>query len=99
VSEPIEAVALEGQTVRVAARLPLPVEPRTLAMAAAIRLFERYPVFDRLTLTVGSTETRVSRETIRRVLGPGGFVVLKDPARYRQVLYDALQAQEAEDAE
>jgi len=99
VSEPIETVALEGQTVRVAARLPLPVEPRILAMAAAIRLFERYPVFDRLTLTVGSTETRVSRETISRVLGPGGFRALKDPARYRQVLYDALQAQGTEDAE
>ena len=98
-SEPIEAVALEGQTLRVIARLPLPVEPRTLAVAAAVRLFERYPVFDRLTLTVGSSETRVSRETISRVLGPGGFGPLKDPARYRQVLYDALQAQGAEDAE
>ena len=98
-SEPIEAVALEGQTVRVAARRPLAVEPRTLAMAAAIRLFARYPVFDRLTLAVGSTETRISRETVRRVLGPGGFGALKDPARYRQVLYDALQAQEAEDDE
>jgi len=99
VSEQIEAVALEGQTVRVTARLPLPVEPRTLAVAAAIRLFERYPVFDRLTLTVGRTETRVSRETISRVLGPRGFAALKDPARYHQALYDALEAQRAEAAE
>jgi hypothetical protein len=98
VSEQIEAVLLDARTVRVTARRPLPVEPLTLAMAAAIRLFERYPVFDRLVLTVGHVDTAVSREMVTRVLGPGGFAPLSDPARYREVLYDALERRKAEGA-
>jgi hypothetical protein len=97
-SEQIEAVALDARTVRVTARRPLPVEPQTLAMAAAIRLFERYPVFDRLVLTVGKADTAVTRDMVTRVLGAGGFGALRDPARYREVLYDALERRKADGA-
>jgi hypothetical protein len=98
VSEQIEAVAFDARTVRVAVRRPLPVEPPTLAMAVAIRIFERHPVFDRVVLTVGNAETAVSRDMVTPVLGPGGFGALKDPVRYRTVLYDALERWRAEGA-
>jgi hypothetical protein len=91
VSDQIETVVLAGRALGVGARRPLPVEPRTLAVAAALRLFERYPVFESLSLTVGDTETTVSRETLERVVGLGGFAALRDPARYRQALHDALE--------
>jgi len=87
----IEAVALEGQNLRVTAREPLGIEPRMLALAAAIRVFEQYVVLDRLTLTVGGNDVVVSREEVLRLLGPDGFAPLKDRERFRQLLARALQ--------
>lgn len=92
--ERIEALALEGRTVRVTARDPLPVEPRVLALAAAIRVFERYPVLHRLTLTVGGTEATGSREEVERLLGPEGFSALKDRDRWQRLLAAGLQGRE-----
>lgn len=89
--ERIEALALEGRTIRVTARDPLPVEPRALALAAAMRVFERYPVLDRLTLAVGGTEVTASREEVERLLGPEGFSALKDRDRWRRLLGEGLQ--------
>jgi len=65
----IEAVTLEGQNVRVSARDPLPVDPKALAIAAAIRVFERYPALVRLTLSVGNDQLTVSREEVDRLPG------------------------------
>lgn len=91
-SDQIEAVALAGQGVQVTAGVPLQVGARLLALAAAIRVFERYPVIDRLTVTAGTVEITVSRDEITRILGPEGFAGVSDPARYRTVLADALEA-------
>jgi hypothetical protein len=87
----IEAVALEGQDVRVTARDPLPVQPRALAVAAAIRVFDRFPALDRLTLAVGDARVTVSRQDVERLLGPDGFARLKDRAGAREVLERAIR--------
>ncbi len=94
----LEAITLEGRTVRVTARDPLPVEPRVLAVAAAMRVFERYPVLTRLTLTVGDTEVSASREEVERLLGPEGFAALQDRDHWRRLLTDSLQAATGEGA-
>ncbi len=86
----IEAVALEGQDLRVTAPEPLGIEPRMLALAAAIRVFEQYPVLDRLTLTTGGRDIVVSREEVHRLLGSDGFAPLKDREGFRQFLARAL---------
>jgi len=86
----IEAVALAGQSVRVTARDPLPVDIRALAVAAAIRVFERYPALDGLTLTVGSQAVALSRQEVERLLGPDGFARLKDREAARELLERAI---------
>ena len=91
-SDQIDAATLTAQEVQVVARVPLRVEARLLALAAAIRVFERYPVIDRLTVTAGTTEVTVSRDEITRLLGPEGFAGVQELARYRTILADALQA-------
>lgn len=98
--EQIDGVALEGQRLRVTARRPLPVEPSTLALATAIRVFEHYPILDRLTLTISDEETEVTftREEIERLLGPAGFAALKAWGGWRQVLARAVQAHAGEGA-
>jgi hypothetical protein len=88
----IEVVVLEGQHLRVTAREPLGIEPRLLALAAAIRVFEQYPVLDRLTLTTGETDVVVSREEVHRLVGPDGFAPLADRDRFRQLLTRAVAA-------
>lgn len=87
----IEAVALEGQNARVTARDPLPVQPRALAVAAAIRVFDRYPALDGLTLVVGDTRVTLSRQDVERLLGPDGFARLKDRDGARELLERAIR--------
>lgn len=87
----IEAVTLEGQNVRVSARDPLHVDPKALAIAAAIRVFERYPALVRLTLSVGNDQLTVSREEVDRLLGPDGFGRLKDRETAREVMERAIR--------
>ncbi|MGH7264706.1 MAG: hypothetical protein ACREMB_07600 [Candidatus Rokuibacteriota bacterium] len=93
--EQFQAISIDGQHVRVTARDRLSVEPRLLALAAALRVFERYAVLDRLTLTAGDVEVVVSREQVTRLLGPDGFAALKDRTRYRQILSQGTGAEEA----
>jgi hypothetical protein len=92
VSDQIEAVTLAGQTVLVAARVPLRVEARLLALGAAIRVFARYPVVERLIVNAGPAEAVVSRAEIAKVLGPAGFAGVEERARLRKILADALEA-------
>ena len=94
----IEAVTLEGQRVRVSARDPLPVPRKSLAIAAAIRVFERYPALVHLTLSVANTEITVSREEVDRLLGPEGFARLKDRDSSREVLQQAIRDYAGEDS-
>ena len=86
----IEAVTLEGQNVRVSARDLLPVDPKALAIAAAIRVFDRYPALVHLTLSVGNEQLTVSREEVERLLGPEGFGRLKDREGCREILERAI---------
>ena len=89
--EQIDQVAIEGRTVRVAVREPLPMEPATLAWAVALHVFERYTVLDRLTVTVGDREASVSRNEVLRLLEPDDLgVVVRDRERYRQALARAV---------
>jgi hypothetical protein len=94
----IETVTLEGQQVRVSARHPLPVAPRALAIAAAIRVLERYPALDRLTLAVGDEHVDVSRADVDRLLGPDGMAQLKDRDGAREVLERAIREFAGEEA-
>jgi hypothetical protein len=94
----IETVTLEGQQVRVSARHPLPVAPRALAIAAAIRVLERYPALDRLTLAVGEEQIDVSRADVDRLLGPDGMAQLKDRDGAREVLERAVREFAGEEA-
>jgi hypothetical protein len=96
VRAPIESLAVTGQAVRVTAREPLRVEPRVLAVVAAIRVFERYPVFDRLTLSAGSVEISISRQEVNGLLGPDGFASLRERGRAREIVASAIRAYTAE---
>jgi hypothetical protein len=87
----IKAVALEGQSVRVTARDPLPMDVRALAVAAAIRVLERYSALDGVTLAVGSQEITLSRQDVDRLLGPDGFARLKDQEAARELLERAIR--------
>jgi hypothetical protein len=94
----VEAVKLEGQIVRVSARAPLPVATKTLAIAAAIRVLERYPALDRLALSVGGEEITVTRQEVEQILGPEGFARLKDRDTAREVLERAIRDYAGEDS-
>jgi hypothetical protein len=76
----------------VVTRVPLRIDARLLALAAAMRVFARYPVIDRLTVAAGTDEVAVSRDEVTRLLGPEGFAGIEDRARYRMILADALGA-------
>lgn len=86
-TERVERVSLEGRTVRVAVRVPLPVGARLLAAAAALRVFERYPVFDRLVVEGAGVAVEVTRADAARVLAPDDVATLRDPARFRAAAY------------
>jgi hypothetical protein len=92
----IEAVALEGTTLRVRAREPLPVDLPALLVGTAMRVFERHPVLRRVALTTPSADLSVSREEIERNLPPEGFAALREWGRWRQALARAVQAYTAE---
>ncbi len=94
----IEAVTLEGQIVRVSARAPLPVDAKALAIAAAIRVLDRYPALDRLALSVGGAEITVTRQEVERLLGPDGFSRLKDRDTAREALDRAIREYAGEDS-
>ncbi|MBI3454918.1 MAG: hypothetical protein HY002_03930 [Candidatus Rokubacteria bacterium] len=95
----IESVVLEGRNVRVTARERLPVDPRALTVAAAIRVFERYPALGGFFLTAGSNEVNISREEVDRLIGPDGFARLKDPESALEVLERAIQQYLGEEPE
>jgi hypothetical protein len=92
VREQIEAVTIDGRALRVLIREPLRVEQHVLALATALRVFERYPVFDELTLVAGRQETRLSRQEIERLLGSDGGRAVLERRRWPQTLARVVQS-------
>lgn len=95
----VDNVSLAGVTLQVSAAEPLPAERETLALATAIRVFERFSVLDTVVLASGGGEVSVSRAEIERVLAPEGFAALRDRGSWPQVLARAIQRYGAADAE
>ena len=95
--ERVDIVSLAGSTLRVIAPEPLPADRATLAVATAIRVFERFSALDGLVLNCGDSEVPVTRAEVERLLAPDGFAVLQDRGRWRQLLSRAMQRYVAPD--
>lgn len=95
----IDAVSLAGSTLRVSAAGPLPADRDTLAVASALRVFERFPALDGLVLVSGGDEVSLARADVERLLAPDGFAALQDRGRWPQLLARAVQRYSATDAE
>jgi hypothetical protein len=87
----IEGLSLAGRTLRVTARDPLPADAVTLAVATAIRVFERFGVLDALVLAGEHGELRLSRAEVERLLAPDGFPAREERTRWPQILARAVQ--------
>ncbi len=84
--ELVESVAVEGMALTVALSPTLPVDVPTLAVATAIRAFDRYPILDRVTVRSGSTEIGLSRGEIEHLVQPDDVAAAREPDRWRQML-------------
>jgi hypothetical protein len=87
----IDAVTLVGSTVRVTLPSPLPADRDTLAVASALRVFDRFPALDGLVLVSDGVEVALSRADVERLLAPDGFPALQERGRWPQVLARAIQ--------
>jgi hypothetical protein len=87
----VDAVSLEGSALCVSAPDSVPAERDTLALASAIRVFDRFPVLDVLVLAGGEREVTITRADVERALAPEGFAALRDRGRWPQVLARAVQ--------
>jgi hypothetical protein len=87
----VEAVSLAGGTLRVTAAEPLPADRDTLAVASAIRVFERFPALDSLVLVTAGEEVPLARAHVEQLLAPDGFAALRERGRWTQVLARAVQ--------
>lgn len=90
--ELIESVAFEGTRLTVTVRLPFPVDAAALAVATAIRVFERYAVMDRVAVVSEAGEVSLSRDQVERPFHSDGLGALQDPRQWRQALARAMQA-------
>lgn len=93
----VDTVSLAGSTLRVTASEPLPADRVTLAVATAIRVFERFSALDGLLLGGSEGEVSVTRADVERLLAPDGFAVLQDRGRWPQLLARAIQRYVASD--
>jgi hypothetical protein len=84
-------VTLVGATVRVTVPSPVPADRDTLAVASALRLFERFSALDGLVLVADGDEVSLARADVERLLAPDGFPALQDRGRWPQVLARAVQ--------
>ena len=87
----VDAVSLVGSTLRVTAPGPLPAERDTLAVATAIRVFERFQALSELVLGGGDGEVTLTRGDVERLLAPDGFAALRERGRWPHVLARAVQ--------
>jgi hypothetical protein len=93
----VEGISLAGSTLRVTASEPLPADRATLAVASAIRVFERFAALDSLVLGGDDREVSMTRADIERLLAPDGFAGLQDRGRWPQLLARAVQRYVASD--
>jgi hypothetical protein len=87
----VETVSLAGSTLRVTAAEPLPADRETLAVASAIRVFERFPALDAIVLVTAGGEVPLARTHVEQLLAPDGFAALRERGRWPQVLARAVQ--------
>jgi hypothetical protein len=87
----IEGLSLSGRTLRLTARDPLPADAATLVVATAIRVFERFGVFDAVVLVSEHGELRLTRPEVERLLAPDGFPARGERGRWPQILARAVQ--------
>jgi hypothetical protein len=87
----IDGLSLVGSTVRVSVPSPLPADRDTLAVASALRLFERFAALDELVLVAEGGEVSLARADVERLLAPEGLAALQDRGRWPQVLARAVQ--------
>jgi hypothetical protein len=94
----IGSITLSGSTLRVSVPEPLPADARALAVASAVRVFERFPVLRDLVLVAGDAETALGRADVERLLAPEGWRALEDPGRWPDVLARAVERHAAAEA-
>jgi hypothetical protein len=87
----IDVVALVGSTLRVSVPSPLPAERETLAVASALRVFERFSAIDGLVLVAEGGEVSLTRADVERLVAPEGFPALQERGRWPQMLARAVQ--------
>jgi hypothetical protein len=87
----IESISLSGSTLRVSVAEPWPAHRDTLAVASAIRVFERFPALDGLVLAAGGDIVSLGRSEVEGLLAPEGWPALQDRGRRSQVLARAVQ--------
>jgi hypothetical protein len=97
----VEAISLAGSTLRVSAPDPLAAERATLAVACALRVFERFSALDGLVLGGGGAGSEVSlgRAEVERLLAPDGFAALRDRNRWPQLLARAVRRYSRQDGD
>jgi hypothetical protein len=93
----IGAVSLSGPTLRVSVPEPLPADRHALAVASAIRVFQRFPALDGVVLSGGGAEVTLSRVDVERLLEPEGWRTLEDRGRRPEVLARAVERLTAAD--
>ncbi len=94
----IGAVSLSGSTLRVSVPEPLPADGHALAVAGAIRVFERFPALVDFVLITGAGEMTLARADVERLLAPEGWLALEDRGRWPEVLTRAVQRYAGADA-
>jgi hypothetical protein len=87
----VETVAIEGTRIVARVHLSGDANATTVAVAAALRLFARYPIFDRFTLTGGGADLDVSRGQAETWLAPDGLGAVGDPAAWPALLARAVE--------
>jgi hypothetical protein len=87
----IDTVSLSGSTLRVGVPESLPADGDALAVASAIRVFERFPALEAFVLVAGGDEVSLARADVERLLAPEGWLALEDRGRWPEVLARAVQ--------
>jgi hypothetical protein len=82
----IQSLALEGTALTVTLAPTLPVSARTLSAATAIRVFDRYPVIDRVSIVTGANTVSLSREQVEHLMSPENPARPEGTQRWRQAV-------------
>lgn len=88
----VEAVTIEATRIAARVRVAGGADAATLAVATALRLFARYPVVDRFTLTGHGADLEVSRAQAEAWLAPDGLAAVNEPAGWAEAVARAVTA-------